>query len=115
MKCFCCDREVGVARKVKIRRLTECPAPAGVAPKQDPAYLSYMEQTAYRWGVVCPACYLCLDNEVGGQIIAGESFTIAAVSRYDRARCITEKGYRRWQGREADKLFSSPKARRWTR
>ena len=55
--------------------------------------------------VVCPACYLSLDNEVGGQIIAGELFTIAAVSRHDRARCITENDYHRWQQREAERLF----------
>jgi len=65
--CYCCGREIHVARKVRVRRLTDLSEPSS---KDRPAALAVVEQNTYRWGVVCPPCYLCLDNEVGGQIPA---------------------------------------------
>lgn len=112
MICYCCNREIRVARKVKVRRLTDLPKLSEPISKDHPAIVSHTEQNTYRWGIVCPGCYLRLDNELGVEVIAGQEFNISSVSRFDRARCITENDYQRWQGRQADKLFSSPKARR---
>lgn len=78
--------------------------PEPITTKDHPAVVMHVEQNTYRWGTVCPGCYLKLDNEMGMEIIGGETFTIAAVSRKDRARCITEREYREWQRREAAKL-----------
>ncbi len=105
MNCFCCNREIGVARKAKIRRLTVLPKlREPITTKDHPAAVMHAEQNTYRWGTVCPGCYLKLDNEVGMAIIGGETFTIAGASRFDRARCITIEQFHRWQRREAKKL-----------
>ena len=110
MNCFCCSRGMAIARKVKVRRLTGWTGPEAVTSKDDPAVISHVEQNTYRWGVVCLRCYSRLDNQVGGGDIGGQTLTLAAVSRFDRARCITEGEYQRWQRREAEKLFDKETA-----
>jgi hypothetical protein len=102
MNCFCCGRSVAIARKVKIRRLLEFEERQG--GPDSAAYKAYLEETTYRWGIVCPACYLALDNEVGAAEIDGRFFTIAGTSRHDRARAMDEEQYLTWQRKEAEKL-----------
>jgi hypothetical protein len=90
MNCFCCGRQVAIARKVKIRRWLEFEEWQG--GPQSAAYKAYLRETTYRWGTVCPGCYLALDNETGAADIGGACFTIAGSSRRDRARTIRETG-----------------------
>lgn len=102
MHCFCCGGEISDARKVKIRRMRDFGP--WIGGPEAAAYMSYVEESTYRWGVVCHDCYYTLDNESGGATIAEQFFTIAGSSRGDKARTLTEAQYRKWQRREAAKL-----------
>jgi hypothetical protein len=94
MNCFGCGREVSVARKVKIRRW--CDYEAWRGGPDSASYLAFEEEMTFRWGVVCPSCYLTLDNETGAAEISGRMFNLAAASRGDRARTITTSQYLAW-------------------
>jgi hypothetical protein len=65
----------------------------------------------YRWGVVCPGCYLTLDNSSGAAEISGRFFNLASASRGDRARTIGVQEYLQWaaqRGGEAVKHANRP-------
>ena len=64
MRCWCCDREIRLARKVKLRPWREF-VPQGEMQADDPAYAFYEKEMTYRWAVICQGCYGHLDNEVG--------------------------------------------------
>jgi hypothetical protein len=102
MNCFCCGREVAIARKVKIRRW--CSFDEWRGGPESAAYKAYEEQMTHRWGIVCPGCYMTLDNSSGAAQIAGSFFNLAGASRDDRARTITLAQYLDWQRKEAEKL-----------
>jgi hypothetical protein len=102
MNCFCCGREILIARKVKIRRW--CDYEAWRGGPESAAYKAYEEEMTYRWGVVCPGCYLTLDNSSGAADIAGQFFNLAGASRGDRARTIGVQQYLQWQRSEAERL-----------
>lgn len=103
MRCFCCDRELASARKAKVRHLFD-PGPVGDG-KESAAYMAFLEETAYRWRVVCQACYTAMDNSpLGDASIGGRWFTMAGISRGDKATTINEAKYQAWQRREAAKL-----------
>jgi hypothetical protein len=101
MQCFCCDRELTSARKAKVRQLFDN-GPV-VDGKDSAAYKAYREATAYRWRVVCQACFSTLDNYAGNDWIDGRWFSMESVSRSDKATTIDEIRYRAWQRREAAK------------
>ena len=101
MECFCCDQEMTVARKVKIRRWCRFPAADGPLSA---AYEVYQEQMTYRWSVICGDCYRILDSYYGAAAIRGQTFSLSGTSRSDRARSINEEQYQKWQRREAAKL-----------
>jgi hypothetical protein len=102
MNCFCCANGIELAKKVKIRRLIECTSPKD--SKDSIQYMAYVEETTYRWSVICVPCYLVLDNRQGGDEINGQFFTIAACSRNDKARLMDSTAYQKWQVREAAKI-----------
>jgi hypothetical protein len=102
VQCYCCDREVKSARKVKLRVWRDFDP--RVAGADSPAYQAYVEEMTYRWAVVCQACYSTLDNATGLAEIAGKPFNIAAMSRGDKAATIDEAKYRDFRRREAQKL-----------
>jgi hypothetical protein len=60
MNCFCCGREVAIARKVKIRRW--CSYEEWRGGPESAAYKAYEEQMTHRWGGVCPGCYMTLET-----------------------------------------------------
>lgn len=102
MNCFCCDNEVQLARKVKIRRLIDYdPAQGG---PESPQYMSFKEESTYRWSVICLSCYHQLDNDYGACEISGRQFSIAGCSRGDKARVMNQLDYQKWQVREAAKI-----------
>ncbi len=101
MWCYCCNREMTSARKVKLRPWRDNWGPGG---PDSAAYKSYEEEMTYRWGVICQACYSTLDNEAGLAEVAGKLFNLAGASRGDKAATIDEAKYKVFRRKEAAKL-----------
>ncbi len=101
MRCYCCTRAIDLARKVKLRAWRQDFPHGGPGC---PAYLSYQEDTTFRWAVICQACYGCLDNAIGLGVIGDRGFNLAGASRGDKAAVVNEAKYRAFQQREARKL-----------
>jgi hypothetical protein len=108
MRCYCCDSEISLARKVKLRRLTDWdPSTTDVMAWTEAdwnAYHVYKEQWTYRWAFICHVYYRLLDNDCGAAEIGARVFNIAGVSRHDKAAVINEAKYLAFQKREAQKL-----------
>ncbi len=104
MQCFCCDRDgLTSARKAKARELFDN-GQVGDG-KESAAYMAYCEQSAYRWQVICQACYSLMDNRPLGDAWIGDRwFSLAGNSRGDKATTIDQVKYRAWQQREAARL-----------
>jgi hypothetical protein len=102
MRCYCCDAEVSLARKVKLRSWREFPDPE--AGPDSPAYAFYRREMTFRWAVVCPACYRALDNACGRAEVGGKAFNLAGASRGDKAPVLDPAKYRAWQQHEAEKM-----------
>jgi len=111
MRCYCCDAEISLARKVKLRRLIDWePSTTDVSDWTETdwkAYRVYKEQLTYRWAFVCHVCYRLLDNNCGAAEIGARVFNIAGASRHDKAAVINEAKYQAFQKREAGKLGQS--------
>ena len=103
MRCWCCDREIHLARKVKLRPWREF-VPQGEMRADDPAYAFYEKEMTYRWAVICQGCYAQLDNEVGVAAIGERLFNLAGVSRGDRAPVLNEAKYQAFQRRQAAQM-----------
>ena len=109
MDCFCCRQVVPMGRKAKVRPWVEFddtpPPPPGTA-----VHTHYLEQTTYRWALVCQPCYAALDNGTGWAVIdggpdfGGRAFTMAGRSRVGQAAVMDQAEYDRWQQHEASKL-----------
>jgi hypothetical protein len=69
MRCFCCDRDIGLARKARIRQFVDHDPEAG--GPGSPAYRSSCENMTFRWAVVCPGCYALIDSDLGLAEIGG--------------------------------------------
>jgi hypothetical protein len=106
MRCYCCERELTSARKVKLRRWRVYDPSRG--GPDSPAYQSYEEEMAHRWAVICQACYSILDNEYGLAEVAGAPFNLAGSSRGDKAATIDERKYQAFRRKEAAKLGLDP-------
>jgi hypothetical protein len=110
MHCHCCRDEIKFARKVKLRPVCHYEPPPGGPPYPAsvvtlPAYLSYRENSTYRWAFICHACYRLLDNEGGRAEIPGRGeFNIAGASRGDKAAIVDEVKYLKFQRKEAEKM-----------
>ena len=89
MQCHCCDREIGSARKVKLRPWVAFDPK--VAGPDSPADQSYEEEMTFRWAVVCQGCYTTLDNEAGLGEVSGKLWNLAGASGGDKATTIDEK------------------------
>jgi hypothetical protein len=107
MRCYCCDAEISLARKVKLRRLIDWdPSTTDVMAWTEAdwrAYHVYKEQQTYRWAVICHVCYGLLNNDCGAAEIGERVFNIAGASRRDKAALINEAKYQAFQKREAGK------------
>ena len=103
MRCWCCDREIHLARKVKLRPWREF-VPQGEMRADDPAYAFYEKEMTYRWAVICQGCYAQLDNEVGVAAIGERLFNLAGVFRADRAPVLDEAKYQAFQRRQAAQM-----------
>lgn len=108
MRCFCCDAEINLARKVKIRQWIHfTPEKTRIQDGDEfdfTPYLAYREQVTYRWAVICQVCYRLLDNHIGTAEIGDKEYNMSMASRLDRANTINEEKYQAWQRREARKL-----------
>ena len=102
MRCYCCDKETPIGRKVKLRVMRGYDLACG--GPDSAAYLSYLEEMTFRWSVVCLACYLNLDNNCGAAEINGRVIGLAGHSRRYKASVIDEVKYRLFRRREAQKL-----------
>jgi hypothetical protein len=102
VRCYCCDTEVSVGRKVKLRPALELDEPP--SSLDDPAYQFYCKEMTFRWAVVCQPCYRTLDNDCGVGEIGGRLFGLAGASRGDKARVINEDAYRAWQRKLAEQM-----------
>ena len=99
MRCYCCETDMALARKVKLRPWRDdCPAASG---PNSAAYLSYLEDMTYRWAVICQACYAQLDNATGLAAIGTRAFNLAGASRGDKAAVLNEAKYQAFQRRQA--------------
>jgi hypothetical protein len=103
MRCFCCDRDTPLVRKVDIRTFVELD-PDNLPSPDSAAYHSYVEQVTYRWGFICLPCYRQLDNELGAAQIGANTFTIAGRSRGNKAPVFDQAKYEKFQRREAGDL-----------
>src|SRR5207237_4086045 len=101
MQCYCCAAEMAEARKVKLRVWRECNPLQMV---NQAAYLSYKEETTFRWAIICQACYGQLDNAIGMAAIAGRTFNLAGASRGDKAALLDEAKYQAFLRRQAAQL-----------
>ena len=111
MTCFCCEREVTMGRKAKVRPWVDLDEDLPPPAPDSAAYTHYREQTEYRWALVCQACYAAMDNDVrGGAVIdrgpllGSQMYTLAGQSRGDKAAVRDRAKYDRWQEQEARKL-----------
>lgn len=102
MKCYCCNANMEIARKVKIRPIVE--STNDYTGPDDPRYVFYRKEMTFRWAVVCPGCYLTLDNYYGKADFGDKTFSLAGQSRGDKAATINEEKYQKWQAKEAAKL-----------
>lgn len=102
MKCYCCDCEMNIARKVKLRVIVD--DGNGYDGPDDPRYIVYRKQMTFRWSVICLNCYSILDNYYGCAEIGVKEFNLAGQSRGDKAAVINEEKYQKWQAKEAAKL-----------
>jgi hypothetical protein len=102
MHCYCCDAEVALARKVKLRPWRHFdparPDPGGAR------YQSYCEEMTFRWAVLCPGCYRLLDNDSGVAAVSGRTFDLAGASRGDQAPVLDEARYRAFRRPQARAL-----------
>jgi hypothetical protein len=102
-RCFCCDGDISLARKVKLRpRLDLQPDAHG---NIDPAaYAFYEKEMTYRWAFICLDCYARLNNESGLALAGGKLFNLAGCSRYGRAPVVDEEKYQAFQRRAAARM-----------
>jgi len=103
MRCWCCDREIRLARKVKVRPWRQF-VPQGEFDPNDPAYAFYEKEMTYRWAVICQGCYARLDNAVGVAAIGARLFNLAGASRRDRAPVLDEAKYQAFERRQAAQM-----------
>jgi hypothetical protein len=102
MRCYCCDRKIALARKVKLRPFRDFDPRQG--GPNSAAYQSYLKDLTFRWAFVCQVCYAILDNRTGAAEIETRVFNIAGVSRGDKAPVVDEAKYQAFQRREAGKM-----------
>jgi hypothetical protein len=81
MDCSCCETEIGLARKVKIRLLP--PRELGV---EEPASAAH----EFRWGFLCESCYGRLDNATATREIGGRAFNLAWPFRDGKAEVVNQ-------------------------
>jgi hypothetical protein len=114
MRCHCCDAEIVLARKVKIRRHIEwdpsTPVVSDWTAADWAASQLYTQETTYRWAVICQACYQLLDNHIGAARIGEQTFNIAGASRHGKATTVDEAKYQAGLEREARR---TPSGSRW--
>ena len=103
MRCYCCDLELKIARKVKLRPFVDMPDGPNTGP-DSAAYKSYIENMTYRWAFICNECYRTLDNHEGRARVAGKFYNIAGASRCDKAAVVNQAKYEKFQRAEASKL-----------
>jgi hypothetical protein len=107
VRCYCCEHDIQLARKVKLRPLVDFDPHAG--GPESVAYQSYCENMTYRWAFICNACYRKLDNEIGaGEIPGRGQFNLSGASRGDKATTVDEAKYRKFQRREAERMGLEP-------
>lgn len=105
MECYCCGKEIKIARKVKLRKWRDLSPDILIYGPDSPQYMAFKEEMTYRWAVICNACYRILDNYSGRAEIPGHGlFNLAGKSRGDQATTIDEAKYRAFQRKEAKKL-----------
>ena len=98
-----------IARKVKVRRVVpHDPGGPGPAPEhrgpESAVYTSYLDETTFRWAVVCQACYLTHDNESGDGGIGWAGVQTGRAFPRRSGWTMTEAGYREWRRRPAEWL-----------
>ena len=107
MMCYCCEQEIQIARKGKLRPWRVFDFDRGGPDSME--YLSYCEEMTYRWAFICNACYRRLDNEMGLAEIPGRGeFNLAGASRFDRAVVVDEEKYQKFQRKQAEKMGLDP-------
>jgi hypothetical protein len=102
MICYCCDTEMEIARKVKLRPYRMLTDPPG--SPDSAAYRSYTNDMTFRWAFICSSCYRTLDNLQGMAEIGSKSFNLAGASRADKAAVVDEAKYHAFQRKEAAKM-----------
>ena len=107
MQCFCCGRDgLTSARKAKARELFDN-GPVGDG-KESAAYKAHREQSAYRWRVICQACYSLMDNRLLGDAwIVGRWFSLEGISGATGPRPSTRSSTGRGSG-------GRPRSSGWT-
>jgi hypothetical protein len=103
MDCYCCQQEIQVARKVKLRALRHYNPEQG--GRDSVAHKSYREEMTFRCALICNECYRQLDNHIGVAVILDRGrFNLASASRGDRAAVVDEAKYRQFQRRQAEQM-----------
>jgi hypothetical protein len=102
VRCYGCDGEIGLARKVKLRPWREMAVPP--AGPDHAAYNFCVKEMTYRWAFLCLACYRTLDNEMGLAQIGGKTLNLAGASRGDKAPLVDEAKYQAFQRKQAERM-----------
>lgn len=104
MRCFCCDLELKLARKVKLRSGAFHSYDPSMGGPASAACKRYKEDMTYRWAFICNECYRTLDNRTGRAEIQGRPYNIAGASRSHKAAVVDEAKFEKFQRAEASKL-----------
>jgi hypothetical protein len=79
MHCWCCESEIDLTRKVKLRPRRELISTGDYAADAA-SYAFYVKEMTYRWAFICQSCYAQLDNEDGRAAIGLREFNLAGAS-----------------------------------
>jgi hypothetical protein len=77
-----------------------CPRPA----RSRPAWHAYIENTTFRWAVVCLACYGHLDHETGCAEIGSHPYNLTGAFWCGKAAVVDEAKYQVFLRKVAAKL-----------
>jgi hypothetical protein len=99
MRCYCCDSEVRLGRKVSLQVYRPLPRRRDVPdPDKYPAYTP----TVFRWRAVCLRCYRELDNGEDFARIGKGAFNLDGPSRGDLAPVVDNAEWKAFQKRKGE-------------
>ncbi len=107
MKCYCCEREVTLVRRVQLRGDVTA-VPAAITGHDAPRFPRARGEYHLSVGVRLRGCYCVLDSSTGTGRIEGRVYGIAGRSRGGRAAVYDPAKYDAFVRRQANNLGIDP-------